>query len=170
MPLNQSNANDQITPGVTAAEKVVTTNKENQVTALDVVALSIDGTAVQPKPATSLAGATITVGADAGTTVTVTIQFIDENGDDMAVAVAVPWYLSSDAAGQAISTAHDGGAAIGTDGLLIEWTANVAGLLISEADGDADIVFTDSGAFTAYLNLVMPDGSIVTSDVITHEA
>ena len=115
--------------------------------------------------------AKFTIGADAGTTIAVAIQFKDRaNGVDMGEAVCVPWYFSSDAAGQAISPATDGGVAIGTDGLLQEFTADVAGLMTSEADGDVDIVITDTGAFTMYLNLVMPNGRIVTSAIIEFSA
>jgi len=112
-------------------------------------------------------GATIAVGADAGTTVAVTIQLEKGNGDDIDFAAHIPFYVSSDAAGQALATATDGGVAIGTDGLMIEWTADVAGLLISEVDGDIDLVFTDSGSGTWYLNLCLPGGTIVTSAAIT---
>lgn len=115
--------------------------------------------------------AKITVGADAGTTVAVTVQFVDrENGSELAERVAVPWYLSADANGDALASATSGGIAIGTDGLLIEWTANLAGLLISEADGDADVVLTEAGAGTWYLVLVMPDGMLVVSGAITFTA
>lgn len=116
-------------------------------------------------------GAKFTIGADAGTTIAITIQFYDKlSGAELAEAVCVPWYLSSDAAGQVISAASSGGIAIGTDGLLIEWTANVSGLMISEADGDVDLVATEAGALTQYLNLVMPTGDIVTSGAITFTA
>lgn len=117
-----------------------------------------------------VAGATIVVGAEAADVIKVTIQFTDAAGADMATRVAVPWYLSADANGDAIATAHSGGVAIGTDGLLLEWTANLSGLLISEADGDADIDMTEAGALTAYLVLIMPNGSLVVSDAITHAA
>lgn len=115
--------------------------------------------------------AVITVGAEDTNVVAVAIQFIDRaNGAEIGEAVCVPFYFSSDAAGQAISAATDGGVAIGTDGLLQEFTANVAGLMTSEADGDVDLEITDSGDFTQYLNLVMPNGRIVTSGVITFAA
>lgn len=118
-----------------------------------------------------VAGATIVVGADAGTTVAVTIQFTDAAGADMATPVCVPWYYSTDAAGlDAMTTAHDGGTAIGSDGSLIESVANLSGLMISEADGDVDIIATDAGAFTSFLVLVMPNGSLVISAVMTHDA
>lgn len=114
-----------------------------------------------------------TIGAEnAGAgTINVAIQLINrDNGNEISEAVAMFWYLSADAAGQTIATAHSGGAAIGTDGFLIEWTANLSGLVISEADGDIDITFTEAGALTTYLNLVAPDGKVYTSGAITHAA
>lgn len=116
-----------------------------------------------------LAGATIVVGTEVPDVINVTIQFTDDNGSDMAVPVSVPWYHADDAAGLDPTTvAQDGGTAIGTDGSLIEWTANLNGLMISEADGDVDIDVEDAGTFTTYLVLVMPNGSLVISDAITH--
>jgi len=115
--------------------------------------------------------ASFSIGADAGTTIAVGIQFKDRlSGNVMGEAVAVPWYFSSDAAGQVIATAGSGGVAIGTDGFLIEWTADLSGLMISEADGDVDIVITEAGALDMYLNLVMPNGRIVTSSIISFSA
>lgn len=106
--------------------------------------------------------------AGAGT-INVAVQLVDrKNGGEISEAVGLLWYLSADAAGQTIATAHSGGCAIGTDGFLIEWTANLSGMVISEADGDIDITFTEAGALTVYLNLVMPDGKIYTSPAITH--
>jgi len=41
-------------------------------------------------------------------------------------------------------------------------------LLVSESDGDIDIDFTESGAsLECYLVLVMPDGSLVVSDIVS---
>ncbi len=114
-----------------------------------------------------------TIGAEnAGAgTINVAIQLIDrKNKGEIAERVSLNWYLSADANGDAIGTAHSGGAAIGTDGLLIEWTANLAGIVISEADGDIDITFTEAGALTNYLILVMPDGKLYASGAITHAA
>lgn len=112
--------------------------------------------------------AAISVGAQAGNDITVTIQAVDrENGNEVGERVAIPWYLSSNANGDALASATSGGAAIGTDGLLIEWTDNLAGLLVTEVDGDADIVLTEAGAGTWYLILVMPDGKLIPSAAIT---
>ena len=117
-----------------------------------------------------VASAAFTIGADAGTTITVNIQLKDWNGQDLAFAAAIPFYLSSDAAGQVIASATSGGIAAGTDGTIIEWTANLSGMMISEADGDIDVVLTEAGAGTWYLNLVLPGGKIVTSGAITFSA
>jgi len=109
------------------------------------------------------------VAAEAANVKTVSIQLIDrENGNEISERVTLLWYLSADANGDAIGTAPSGGTAAGTDGLLIEWTANLAGIVTSEADGDIDIAMTEAGALTNYLILVMPDGKLYASPAITH--
>jgi hypothetical protein len=112
-----------------------------------------------------------TIGAEAADVITVSIQLVDrQNGGEITEHVGLMWYLSADANGNAIGTAPSGGTAAGTDGLLIEWTANLAGMVISEADGDIDIAMTEAGALTNYLVLVMPDGKLYVSGAITHAA
>ena len=110
-----------------------------------------------------------TIGAEAANVINAGIQLVDrKNGNEITERVAIGWYLSADANGDAIATAHSVGASIGTDGLLIEWTANVAGKVVSEVDGDIDINFEEAGAKTVYLILVMPDGKLYASGAITH--
>lgn len=114
------------------------------------------------------AGATINVGSESTNVINVAVQLTDENGDDLAVRAALPFYLADDDDGDTPSTtAPDGGIAIGTDGAMLEWTDNLSGLLISEADGDIDIDITDTGTPTFYLVLVLPTGKLVVSDAIT---
>ena len=98
----------------------------------------------------------------------VAVQFYDRhNLSELSERVSVPWYLSADAYGNAIAVAApSGGIAIGTDGLLIEWTANLSGLATSEADGDLDVTLTETGDKTFYLVLVMPDGMLFVSGAI----
>lgn len=113
-------------------------------------------------------GATVVVGVEDPDDINVTIQLTNLMGGDLASRASVQFYLADDANGDTPSAAApDGGIVIGTDGAMIEWTANLSGLLISEADGDIDITLTDSGTPTFYLILIMPDGSLVASDAIT---
>lgn len=109
-----------------------------------------------------------TIGAEATNAINVAIQLVDrDNGNEITERVGMTWYLASNATGDAIATAPDGGIAIGTDGLLLEWTANVSGLVISEVDGDIDVTLTESTAKSFYLVLVAPDGKLYPSDAIT---
>ena len=109
-----------------------------------------------------------TIGSEAANARNVSIQLTDrKNGGDIAERVALMWYLASNATGDAIATAPDGGIAIGTDGLLIEHTNNVAGMVVSEVDGDIDVTITESTAKSFYLVLVAPDGKLYPSAAIT---
>lgn len=112
--------------------------------------------------------AKFTVGAEAANAINVAVQLYDrDNGNEIDERVGLAWYLASNATGDAIATAPTGGIAIGTDGLLLEWTNNVSGWVVSEADGDIDVTITDSGTPTMYLVLVAPDGKLYVSGAIT---
>lgn len=109
-----------------------------------------------------------TIGAEASNEIAIAVQFMDrENGNEMSEKVAVLGWLSSDSAGDTLATAPDGGTVVGTDGTFIPWTAGLAGVFKSEADGDLDLVLTESSTGSWYLNLVMPDGKIYTSTAMT---
>lgn len=113
-------------------------------------------------------GAKFTVGAEAANAINVAVQLIDrENGNEIANHVGMAWYLSGDANGNTVASAPSGGIAIGTDGLLLEWTNNVSGWVVSEADGDIDVTITDTGTPTMYLVLIAPDGKLLISGAIT---
>lgn len=114
-----------------------------------------------------VASATFVVGAEDADVINVAVQLKDAAGADMAIRSGLPWYLSSDANGDALATAPNGGIAIGTDGLLIETLDNQAGIVISEADGDIDVDITDTGTPTMYLVLVLPNGKLAASGAIT---
>lgn len=116
--------------------------------------------------------ATFTIGTETSNVINVAIQLTDRlNGNEVGERIALPFYLSDDANGDSIAaSAPSSGMAIGTDGLMIEWTADKAGLLISESDGDIDIdidTTTSGEADTWYLVLVMPDGKLSPSGAIT---
>lgn len=109
-----------------------------------------------------------TIGAEAANVITVSVQLVDrKNGNEISERVQVGFYLSSDANGDAVVAATTSLAA-GTDGLMLEYIANSAGVLTSEADGDIDVAVGDaSGVATYYLILVMPDGKLYPSGAIT---
>jgi hypothetical protein len=109
-----------------------------------------------------------TIGAENTNAINVAIQLTDRlNGGDLTERAAIQWYLSADTNGDAIATAPSGGIAIGTDGLLIEHSNNLAGVAISESDGDIDVTITESTAKSFYLILIMPDGKLYSSGAIT---
>jgi len=178
-----------ITPGTVTGEKAIIPNKNKVIDYLDVTAFYIGSTQVTSTAAElnaldgitatvaelnltdgQLASISFVVGAEAANVINVALQFKDAAGSDMAVRSAVLCYLSADANGDAIGTAPSVGTSIGTDGLLIEWTANVAGLLVSESDGDADLDLEEAGALTNYLVCVLPTGLLTASGAITHAA
>ena len=112
--------------------------------------------------------AKFTISAEAANAIAVAVQLYDrQNGNEVSERVGMAWYLASNANGDAIASAPSGGIAIGTDGLLLEWTNNVSGFVVSEADGDIDVVITDTGTPTVYLVLVAPDGKLYVSGAIT---
>lgn len=112
--------------------------------------------------------ASFTIGTEVANAIAVTIQLSDrKNGGDMSERIGLAWYLSADANGDTVAAAPSSGIAIGTDGLLLEWTSNVSGWVISEADGDIDVVLTEVGTGTWYLVLVAPDGKLYPSGAIT---
>ncbi len=108
----------------------------------------------------------ITVGAESTSVCNVAVQFNDATGTALAETAVANIYFSTDTAGQTVAAVA---AAIGTDGTIIATTeASVAAYLVaSEADGDLDLNVTKAGAYTGYLQIVNPDGTLTTSGVIT---
>lgn len=114
----------------------------------------------------------MTVGAEAADVINVAIQLNDQEGKALSEVSALDFYLADDAAGLTPSTsAPAGGIAIGTDGALIETVANLSGTMISEADGDIDINFTNATTTpTFYLVVRLPQGGLAISGAITFAA
>ena len=116
---------------------------------------------------------TFVIGAEAANVINVAVQLLaDEQGAEYLDATSgawVMWYLADDAAGDTPTTvAPDGGVAVGTDGTIIEWAANLSGVAVSEVDGDIDINITHAaGAKTVYLVVALPTGRRVVSGAIT---
>lgn len=120
--------------------------------------------AYQPKTAT------IVVAQTASGDFTAAIQLKGPSEVDLQFAAAVEWYLSTQSDGSDIATDSTDVTtlAIGTDGLCIEYNANVAGKLVCESDGDIDLAIVVPNGKVVYLVLVMPDGSLIISDAMTY--
>lgn len=97
---------------------------------------------------------------------TVHIQLADRYGQPVAYRARVELYLADDAAGLVPSTvAPDGGLAAGADGVVLS-ADSLTGHVISEADGDVDLVVSESVSGTWYAVLVI-DGRLYPSTAIT---
>lgn len=106
------------------------------------------------------------IGAEAANAITVNIQLL-AGAAEITERAAVHIYQSSDANGD-VPVAAQTSLALGTDGSLLgTLTAATSILALSEADGDIDIVITDTGAVTRYLQVVLPQGTKKTIGPIT---
>lgn len=119
------------------------------------------------------ARATLTISAEAANSRTVAVQLQNGSGVDLVNRGVVEMYLSSDSAGDTpiASTASDSVITSGTDGAVVSASAATgvnATMFVSEVDGDIDVVITNATdqAKTVYLNVIMPNGKIVTSSAI----
>lgn len=115
------------------------------------------------------ADASITVGAEAANVRAITIQLKDANGNDIDYVETVFAYLTTTAARTAfVTTGGSTGIEIGTDGAALAIVAKKLFILTSEADGDIDLTWTDTGTEAAFLNLVLPNGRVITSAALTN--
>jgi len=116
-----------------------------------------------------VAGATITVGAEDTNVREITIQLTDAQGNDITTRQAVHIGVFLDANPDAfVTTGGSTGIAIGTDGALLAIIAKKLFLAVSEADGDIDLTWTDTGTEAAYLGVILPDGRIIMSSALTN--
>lgn len=117
----------------------------------------------------AVAGARITVGAEASNVRAIGIQLTDLAGRDISYRAVVDLVLLADANGDAFAaTGGSTGIAIGTDGALLATVAKKRWTAISEADGDIDLTWTDTGTEAAYLAVVLPNGQMVISAPLTN--
>ncbi|API59530.1 hypothetical protein BSL82_09575 [Tardibacter chloracetimidivorans] len=113
--------------------------------------------------------ATITVGAENADVRAITIQLKDANGDDINYVEEVELVLFLNAERTAyVVTGGSTGIAIGTDGALSTIVAKKVFRATSEADGDIDLTWTDTGTEVAYLGVKLPNGRYVMSDALTN--
>jgi hypothetical protein len=116
--------------------------------------------------------ATFTIGAEGGGGTTINVAVVVKQ-DKAATAVSsrrvLDVYLSDSSTGAGIiGTAPSSGGAIGTNGVILaSVTANKYYKVLTTAAGLFDITFTEAGAKTFYLVVVMPNGRLVVSSAIT---
>jgi len=124
----------------------------------------LNGTNAKVSPQT----ASFTIGAEGTDAIAVAVQLKDGAGVDLPNKASVRAYLSGDSAGNSLATAPATSVAIGTDGLILPSGGDSKLIfdLVSEDDGDVDIVITHTGGDNMYLCLVMPNGEVVISGVI----
>ena len=115
-------------------------------------------------------GISFSVGPEINHVVTTAITVTGAvSATSMGAAVALPFYISSDAAGQVLEVGTDLALTAGTDGLVIlsGGDSKVYGTLVTETTGEMDLIITDTGIDTYYINVIMPDGRVGTSAEIT---
>ncbi len=112
--------------------------------------------------------ATMSIGTT-GSTVDVTVQLLDYQGNALTAKAAVNVYYSTDATGLAV---EEVGAAVvvATDGICIETLTKFAALVVSEEDGGFVLTLDGDSAVDCYLNIIFPDGHIQTSAKVDFNA
>lgn len=116
-----------------------------------------------------VASASIVVGAEASDVRAITIQLKDGQGNDLAHRAVVHIAVLADANGDAFATTGGStGIAIGTDGALLPIVAKKLFAAISEADGDIDLTWTDTGTEVARLAVILPNGRMIISAALTN--
>ena len=115
------------------------------------------------------ADATITVGAESTNVRAITIQLKDSNGADINYVeeVDIVLFLNADRLAYVV-TGGSTGIAIGTDGALQTIVAKKVFRATSEADGDIDLTWTDTGTEVAFLGVRLPTGRWVMSSSLAN--
>lgn len=108
--------------------------------------------------------ASFTIGSEASDIIEVTVQLLDDAGNDVARRSVVFAYISPDSAGAATQTVD--GTNPGAVGDVIRSLDLNSVFMISDTSGQCSVKINETGAMTVYLAVVMPDSSIVVSEAI----
>lgn len=106
---------------------------------------------------------TISVGTITGTG-NITIQLKDFEGKNLNVISGVHMYITSDSDGLDTDTITS---ATAVSGIVNELLTDAVWLIISETDGSAVVTLDGITNESVYANIVLPNGKIVTSKIIT---
>jgi hypothetical protein len=113
--------------------------------------------------------ASITIGAESTNVRTITVQLKDSKGADIAYVETFELIVFSSAAMTAFATTGGStGVAIGTDGALLAIVAKKHFLCTSEADGDWDGTWTDTGTESVAVGVRLPNGRVVVSEAFAN--
>ena len=115
------------------------------------------------------ASATIVVGAENANVRALTIQLLKSDGSDCSAVQQV--LIAVFTAATALAFATTGGStgiAIGTDGALLAVVAKKLFIATSEADGDIDLTWTDTGTEEVAVAVILPNGKMVISDAFAN--
>lgn len=106
--------------------------------------------------------ATITIGDESTNVRVITIQLLDAYGKDVAEVTPFELHVFANAAGTAYATTGGStGVAIGTDGALLAVVAKKIFACTSEADGDWDGTWTDTGTESVAIGIKLPNGNMI---------
>lgn len=113
--------------------------------------------------------ASITIGAEAANVRTITIQLKDSAGRDIDYVENFEIHVFTDATMTAYATTGGStGVAIGTDGALLALVAKKVFVATSEADGDWDGTWTDTGTEQVAVGVRLPNGRMVISSAFAN--
>jgi hypothetical protein len=113
--------------------------------------------------------ADITVGTLSSDTYPVTIQLKDFAGNNLKVPAGIMAYYADSATGlDPTDVTTDLAITSGGAGAVLIFLQYYLFLLVSEVDGTIAVDSEDSGTDDQYLVLVMPDGRLVVSGVLTY--
>ena len=118
--------------------------------------------------ASDCVNATVTLGAEAGDTIPITIQLLDAAGSDLDYVEEVSIAIFANVGRTAYATTGgDTGIEIGTDGALQAIVAKKHFKATCEIDGDIDLTWTDTAHEVCFLGLKLPNGKWVMSAALT---
>lgn len=113
--------------------------------------------------------ASITVGAESSNVRAITIQLKKSDGSDVDKVTDVEVIMYTSSARTAFAaTGGSTGIAIGTDGALLTVVTKKYFLATSEADGDIDLTWTDTGSESVALGLRLPTGRVITTSAFAN--
>ena len=111
----------------------------------------------------------ISVGAENANVRAITIQLKDATGADIDYVELVEILVFGSAAMTSGATGGSTGLAIGTDGAIIATSeAKKHFFVTSEADGDIDLTWTDTGTESVAIGVRLPNGRVVVSEAFAN--